>query len=241
MEISKLVENKAGNLESHSTVTLEFTPRIKICGLTRMDEALMCAELGANAIGCVFYPKSPRHLSDGQARDICRALPSSICSVGVFVNEDFAGIMRKVDNCGLKAVQLHGQEPPDLIARLRREGVIVIKAVFLNGIPPIDSAGSSEASVYLVECAGAALPGGNARAWDWSVARGIPEYLPIILAGGLNPGNVSKAIMAASPDAVDVSSGVEAEPGRKDLGKVRCFIDAVRATAISRRVKEVFR
>lgn len=241
MEVSELGGKGSGDATFTPPGLQESIPRIKICGLTRVEEALMCAQLGASAIGCVFYPKSPRNISEERARDICSALPAGICPVGVFVNESFAGIMQRVERCGLKAVQLHGREPPDLVVRLRRTGLIVIKAVFEGGAPAIDSAGLYEASACLVECAGGVLPGGNAMAWDWSAARRMSDSLPFILAGGLNPANVSEAIRAACPDAVDVSSGVETEPGRKDLEKVRRFIEAVRATPTPKRIKGVFR
>lgn len=215
-------------------------PQVKICGLTRVDEALECVELGADAIGCVFYPPSPRHLSDERAREIVRSLPPAMFSVGVFVNEPFSTIIQKVERCGLKAVQLHGQESADLVAALRREGVLVIKAVFINGTPSFDLVGSFGASAYLVECAGGPLPGGNALAWSWSAAAGISAKNPVILAGGLNSENVSQAIQEALPDAVDLSSGVESSPGRKDMTKVKRLLEAVASTNCSRKPRRIF-
>ena len=197
------------------------SPQVKICGLTRADEALACAELGADAIGCVFYPRSPRHVSEEQARTIFRSLPTTVCRVGVFVDEPFSTIMEKVERCELKAVQLHGQESPELVDELRQAGILVIKAIFVNGTPSLELIGSFRASAYLVECAGGTLPGGNALAWDWSAAAGASQRKPLILAGGLNPDNISRAIGEALPDAVDVSSGVESSPGRKDMDKVK--------------------
>jgi phosphoribosylanthranilate isomerase len=214
--------------------------QVKICGLTEVDEAVACAELGANAIGCVFYPRSPRYLSEERARDICRSLPSGVCGVGVFVNEGYESIMNKVERCGLKAVQLHGREPADLVDRIVRQGVLVIKAVFLNGSPSIGDAQAYEPSAYLVECAGGPLPGGNAMQWDWAAARGLAERGPFVLAGGLHAENASAAIQAAWPDGLDVSSGVELKPGRKDLNKVKLFIDAVLHTESPRRLQRVF-
>ena len=215
-------------------------PQVKICGLTREDEALACVELGADAIGCVFHPPSPRHLSDERARDIVRSLPPATCIVGVFVNESLSTIIRTVERSGLKAVQLHGQESAELVAALWKEGVFVIKAVFVNGTPSLDLVGSFGSSAYLVECAGGALPGGNALAWNWSAAVGISEENPVILAGGLNPENVSQAIQEALPDAVDVSSGVESSPGRKDMEKVKRLLEAVASTNCSRKPRRIF-
>jgi phosphoribosylanthranilate isomerase len=214
--------------------------QVKICGLTRVDEAVACAEAGAAAIGCVFFPPSPRHVTEHQARSIFQALPERVCSVGVFVNEDYEAVMRKVERTRLKAVQLHGQESPGLVKRLRREGVTVIKALFANGAPPLASVGTYEASAYLVECAGGRLPGGNAMTWDWVAALEVSRAYPVVLAGGLDPQNVVSAMEAAGPDAVDVSSAVESTPGRKDIEKVLRFLEAVRGSRPSRELKRIF-
>ncbi|HBD08066.1 MAG TPA: phosphoribosylanthranilate isomerase [Syntrophobacteraceae bacterium] len=203
-------------------------PQVKICGLTTVDDASACAELGANAIGLVFYPPSPRFVSDDQAGAICRALPESVWSVGVFVNEDASAMLRRVEGCGLRAVQLHGQEPPGLARELSQHGVLVIKALFANGSPTFDEAQSYPFSqAFLTECLGERLPGGNGRVWNWGLAADLGKRYPVILAGGLPPDNVGEAIRAADPAAVDVSSGVEASPGRKDLEKVHRFLAAV--------------
>lgn len=228
-----------GNCET-SLAPTAFAPQVKICGLKRPEEASLCAQMGASAIGCVFFPPSPRHVSEEEARDICQALPTSVWSVGVFVNESFSGIMRKIERCGLRAAQLHGQESSELVRKLMGEGVLVIKAIFLNAMPSLSDAESYAPSAYLVECAGGALPGGNAMEWDWSAGSALAPKCPLILAGGLNAGNISHAIEVASPDAVDVSSGVELEPGRKDINKVRDFLQAVSESACSRRLRRIF-
>lgn len=215
-------------------------PQVKICGLTSVREALACAEAGADAIGCVFFPPSPRHVTDDQARSIVEALPDSACGVGVFVNEDLGAILRKVDRCGLRAVQLHGQETPDLVESLRREGITVIKTLFANAAPSFDSAPGYHASAYLVECAGGKLPGGNAMAWDWGAASPVSRAYPVVLAGGLDPRNVVSALEAAEPDAVDVSSAVESAPGRKDIHKVLQFLEAVRGKNPSKTLRKIF-
>ena len=216
------------------------TPQVKVCGLTRVDEALACVELGVHAIGCVFYPPSPRHVSAERAREIFLSLPPTVCSVGVFVNESLSAIMKKAERSRLKAVQLHGQESSALVGKLQKEGVVVIKAVFANGTPPLALVGSFGASAYLIECAGGPLPGGNALAWNWSAAAGISAKNPVILAGGLNPDNVSQAIQEAMPDAVDVSSGVEFSPGRKDMDKVKRLLEAVASTNCSKKPRRIF-
>jgi len=202
-------------------------PQIKVCGLTQVDEALKCAELGVDAIGCVFYPGSPRNITENQAKEICAALPSSVKTVGVFVNETFSNIMRKVEYCRLSSVQLHGQESPELVSQLYGEKLPVIKALFMERDPSLEVASDFQASAFLIECGKGVLPGGNAIGWDWGRARNFGEKYPLILAGGLTPENVLKAVTAGLPDAVDVSSGVESSPGRKDVKKVASFIEAV--------------
>ena len=204
-------------------------PQIKICGLTSSSEAVACAAAGADAIGVVSYPRSPRHIDDRQMRRITSALPQYVCAVGVFVNESFKRIMEAVTAGGLRGVQLHGQETPELVAALSAEGLVVIKALFVNGTPGLEQAPRYRASAFLVECAGGPLPGGNALQWDWSVARSIPGDVGVVLAGGLTPANVGQAIASGRPDAVDVSSGVERAPGRKDIDQVAAFCRAVAA------------
>jgi phosphoribosylanthranilate isomerase len=208
--------------------------QVKICGLTRVDEAVACAQAGAKAVGCVFYPASPRQVEAEVAAAIRRALPRDVACVGVFVDESFDTIMRIADRSGFTAVQLHGREPPDLVARLRAEGLLVIKVLFAEKPPQIDEAPIYPASAFLAECGQGALPGGNARAWDWSRAAELGKRHPLILAGGLAPSNAAQAVCAACPDAVDVSSGVEASPGCKDILKVNQLMAAV-ATAAARR------
>jgi len=214
--------------------------QVKICGLTRVEEALGCVSLGANAIGCVFYSKSPRHLTEAKAREISLALPPEIKTVGVFVNETFKAIMRKVERCLLKAVQLHGQESYELAARLRKENVPVIKALFVDGKPSVKDISHYEASAFLVECGKGVLPGGNALQWNWGKAKALSEKHPLILAGGLTPENVLHAVSASLPDAVDVSSGVESSPGSKDLQKVASFVEAVSRCNVRRKVRRIF-
>ncbi len=204
-------------------------PQIKICGLTAAREAEACAAAGADAIGFISYPRSPRHLADDQIRAITRRLPAHVCPVGVFVNEPYERIMQTVTIGGLRAVQLHGREDAALVERLSEDGLIVIKALFVNGEPGLEAAAHYRPTAFLVECAGGPLPGGNALDWNWAEARGVPTELPVVLAGGLTPGNIRDAIAAGRPDAVDVSSGVEVSPGRKDVRKVQAFCRAVAA------------
>jgi len=218
----------------------QLTPQLKICGLTTVEESLACAELGADAIGCIFYPPSPRFVTDHQAKEICNALPASVWSVGVFVNNTLSEILTRVNHIGLRAVQLHGQETQGLVEELQNEGVAVIKALFANGRPAFGDAPRYRVRAFLAECAGERLPGGTGKAWNWSLASALSAEHPLILAGGLTPENVVQAVRDACPDAVDVSSGVESRPGRKDLHKVRDFLDAVRHSTCRHRLRTVF-
>jgi phosphoribosylanthranilate isomerase len=214
------------------TRTLAAAPRrhcqVKVCGLTLVDEAVACAKAGADAIGLVFYPPSPRYVSEKMAREISESLPEKVWKVGVFVDEPFAAVMKKVEFCRLNCVQLHGTEPPEMVEALEAAGIRVIKSLFVKKRPFLSEAGLYCASAYLIESGGGLVPGGAGLSWKWAEAGELAGKLPCILAGGLSVENVSGAIYEFGPDAVDVSSGVEFEPGRKDISKVRAFIEAVR-------------
>ncbi len=224
------LKRAAASMEQRETV------QVKVCGLTRVEEAVACAQAGARAVGCVFYAKSPRCVTAATARAIRRALPPEVACVGVFVDEPFEGIMALAAHTGFTAVQLHGSEAPEVVERLRREGLFVIKALFADRAPGIEAASQYSASAFLVECGQGALPGGNAHAWEWGRAAALGQRHPLILAGGLTPENAAQAVRAALPDAVDVSSGVEAGPGRKNIRKVEQFIAAVATAGARRRI-----
>jgi len=200
------------------------TPQVKICGLTRVEEAKACAALGAAAVGCVFFPASPRYVEDDQARAICLALPRHVRSVGVFVDESFSRIMGRVKHCRLQAIQLHGRESPQLASRLAAEGLLVIKALWIDGYPSLENAAGYPAAAFLVEGRRGKLPGGNAIEWNWRAAAGLDKNFPLIVAGGLTPENVMQAAEQSGAWALDVSSGVESSPGCKDLDRVREFL-----------------
>ena len=214
-------------------------PFIKICGLTLAEEAVACAALGADAIGLVFYPKSPRNVSEKQARAITDALPEHVISTGVFVNESFEIIMEKVSRCGLKAVQLHGGETPGLVKHLRAENLIVIKVLYMENEPRVDTSNCYDPSAFLIECSKGVLPGGNALSWDYRSMGKVTCHKPVIIAGGLSPDNIREAVLDAEPDGVDVSSGVERHPGLKDLARVEALITAVKACDIGKKIKEI--
>jgi phosphoribosylanthranilate isomerase len=205
-------------------------PQIKICGLTLPEQAAACAQLGADAIGLVFYPPSPRHLELDQAAAVAAALPGRVSPVGVFVDPEWPLLAAAIDRCGLRVVQLHGSESPEFAQRIRTElGVKVIKGLFTAKAPGLSTAQMYSVAGFLVECGKGPLPGGNAQAWDWASAASFAQSYPTALAGGLTPDNVTQAILAAFPAAVDASSGLESAPGRKDLKKVERFIAAVRS------------
>ena len=148
--------------------------------------------------------------------------------------------MGKIERCHLNAVQLHGQESPQIVRSLRKENILVIKALFIKGRPSLEDASKYEASAYLVECGQGKLPGGNALAWNWKAARDFGKKYPFILAGGLAPENIYSAVNSSAPDAVDISSGVESAAGQKDLDKVASFMDAISRCHLSKKIRRIF-
>jgi phosphoribosylanthranilate isomerase len=223
-----------------SSKTPTAAPQVKICGITRVVDAAACVAYGADAIGFVFYKKSPRHVQNDQARKIIATLPQTICKVGVFVNESYDTVMTKADYCGLNAIQLHGNETPQLVKKLQAQKLIVIKALYMDGSPSVYDADNFEANAFLVECAQGKLPGGNALTWDWQAAVGLGQKFPLILAGGLAPENIKEALIEAQPDAADVSSGVETAPGIKDPNRIDAFIKAVKSHGLTRPARRIF-
>ena len=201
--------------------------QIKVCGLTEVKTAAACAALKIEAVGLVFYPRSPRYLSDAQAEEIVAAVNGRAAVVGVFVDEPVDVILQKAERCGLTGVQLHGRETPAEVTQLKNTGLTVIKALFQKREPSFQSVSRYDPSAFLLECGRGRLPGGTARVWDWADAQAIAANAPVILAGGLTPENVVQAVRLGRPHAVDVSSGVETSPGKKDLVKIEAFVSAV--------------
>ncbi|MFZ2631667.1 MAG: phosphoribosylanthranilate isomerase [Desulfosalsimonadaceae bacterium] len=224
-------------MESYGTF---HTPQIKICGLTKPEDAAKCIALGADAIGLVFFKKSSRYLTVSKAQAIIRGLPKEATAVGVFVNEPLNAIMDIVYSCHINTVQLHGNEPPKFVKDLIGQGLRVIKALYMEGEPSVKKMATYDASAFLVECAEGILPGGNAMEWNWQDAAPFGETHPLMLAGGLNADNVADAIRQSMPDAVDVSSGVESAPGKKDMHKVQMFIKAVQTCKTKRDLRRIF-
>jgi phosphoribosylanthranilate isomerase len=196
--------------------------RIKICGITNLEDALLAAELGADALGFIFYPPSPRAVAPDAARAIIAQLPPLVTTVGVFVDEDAATVKELAARVGLDWLQFHGNEPPDYCRSLGRR---VIKGFRLQDAASLESLNDYRGVVqaFLLDTYKKGQVGGTGETCDWDLARQAHKYGPIILAGGLNPANVARAIALAQPQAVDVASGVEAKPGKKDPEKLRAF------------------
>ncbi len=219
-------------------------PQIKICGLRDPEMAAEAAAMGADAIGCIFFEKSPRNVTRDQALAIRHAVPVGTTVIGVFVDVDYDSVMKIVNHCGLDGVQLHGQERPETVLRLRRQGLVVLKGLFTTRPPFTSDAADYDPTAFLVEAGRGKLPGGNAETWQWADVRGFSDRYPLVLAGGLDPDTVKDAIFEATPDAVDVSSGVEIRPGLKSLKKISRFITAVRrcghANGENRALRKIF-
>ena len=201
--------------------------RVKICGITNVEDALLACELGADAIGLNFYSKSPRCISPYTASKIIRKLPPFVAAVGVFVNWQAAPITALAKALGLAAAQLHGDERPQLTAEIAKK-VSVIKALHVgegSALPAF--AKYRGAAAFLLDAPHSGQYGGTGHTTDWSVAHTAAESHRILLAGGLTPENVAEAIRAVRPYAVDVTSGVESKPGRKDPAKLSAFFEAV--------------
>jgi phosphoribosylanthranilate isomerase len=204
--------------------------RVKICGLTRLEDAREAWAAGADALGLNFYPRSPRFVEPATAAALARTRPALGAVVGVFVNESPDVIRARVRECGLTVVQLHGDEPPEACAGY---GVPVIKALRVRGPEDVARArtyvGAGDVTTLLLDGAAPGYGGGGVT-FDWSlVAQLVDVGVPVLVAGGLNPGNVAEAVRATRPYGVDVASGVEASPGVKDVEAVRAFIRAAKA------------
>lgn len=201
--------------------------RVKICGITTWDDARLSIDLGASALGFNFYPPSPRSISPADAWSIIRRLPPFVEAVGVFVNWPPLVVDAMARSLQLGAVQLHGAESPGAVAELGRKRRVIKAVSVKRGFRAGSLARYRAAHAILLDGFARGLHGGTGRTLDWKLARAAGRYGRIILAGGLTPDNVAEAIRAAEPYAVDVASGVEARPGRKDAVKLRALFAAV--------------
>lgn len=201
---------------------------IKICGITDPDDALAACEAGVDALGFIFYPKSPRCVSPGRAREIIAALPRTVAKVGVFVNDDPERIEEIAEVCGLDLLQLHGDETPKFCQQFPSS--MVIKALSPRTAADLKGIVDYPVRAVLVDAFAPGLYGGTGKVSNWELARTIGESVPLILSGGLNSSNIQDAIASVSPRSVDINSGVESVPGRKDHDRVREIIEMIRRT-----------
>lgn len=195
--------------------------KVKICGITSLEDARAAVDAGADALGFVFYDKSPRNINPDVAARIIAKLPPFVQTVGLFVNEEPEKVNWTADYCGIDVVQLHGDETPEECLEINRR---VIKAFRIKDIVSIEPMGKYQVSGYLLDAWSPDHFGGTGKSFNWEMARAARQYGRIILAGGLSPENVTEAVTVVQPYAVDVSSGLESAPGKKDLNRMREFI-----------------
>ena len=198
--------------------------KVKICGITNIEDALLAIGFGADALGFVFAP-SPRQITPEQVQGIINQLPGFIYKVGVFVDSTMETVHDIKSKCNLDLVQLHGSESPEYCEAISTD---VIKSFQVKDETILKILPNYKVKAYLLDSYHAKLKGGTGNSFNWSIARKAKEYGPIILSGGLNPDNIRQAIAAVRPFAVDVSSGLEAKPGKKDPDKLRDFLKAVK-------------
>ena len=213
--------------DRHPLVSRVPVPLVKLCGITRREDAMLAAELGAWAVGFVFWPESPRCVDPDRARAIVEGLPPTVAPVGVFVDASRDEIERIATHVRLAVVQLHGDETPALARSLTRR---VLKAAHVEACTA-DRLREWEGIPLLLDAHDPARRGGTGQTIDWHAARAIAAGRAVVLAGGLRPENVARAIETVRPVAVDVSSGVERAPGIKDHARMRALFEAVQATA----------
>jgi phosphoribosylanthranilate isomerase len=201
-------------------------PKVKICGLTREEDVACAVACNVDFLGFVLYQKSPRFVSPNRLEALTRNVPPQIAKVGVVVNAEPALLQEALDAGGLQVIQFHGDETPDQLAAFR--GALSWKALPLGDRADLDVAKGFAADMIVVDAAGGSTRGGTGRRCNWDLAAELAARRPIILAGGLSPDNVTDAVRAVTPFGVDVSSGVEQAPGRKDHDLIRSFVSAVR-------------
>ena len=199
--------------------------RIKICGITNLDDAVAAAELGADALGFNFYPESPRFIEPEKAAEIIYQLPPFILTVGIFVNEPEEKVREIHERTGIQVFQFHGDESPEFCERFERR---VIKVLRVKDRESLHSIMHYKVSAFLLDSHQDGLRGGTGVPFDWDLAKDAARSRRVILAGGLTPENVGEAIRRVKPYGVDVAGGVEKEKGIKDHGKIKKFISEVR-------------
>jgi phosphoribosylanthranilate isomerase len=206
-------------------------PRVKICGITNPDDAIVAIECGADALGFNFFPGSKRYINIESAAEWIQKLPEGIEKIAILVNPDFGEALATAELPFITALQLHGAETPEFCSRLAERGIRFGKALPVTSEDSLRGIPSFATNTVVLDSSHAGEFGGTGRTFDWDIARRFIEAnsaLRIVLAGGLTPENVAIAVSSVRPFAVDVTSGVESAPGRKDRGLMRAFIEAVR-------------
>ncbi|MEK9629780.1 MAG: phosphoribosylanthranilate isomerase [Nitrospinota bacterium] len=199
--------------------------QVKVCGMTNLKDALAAVESGADAIGFIFYKKSPRSVNMKTVREIVAELPPFVDTVGVFVNETADQINKIADRCKLDRIQLHGDESPAFCNKIRRR---VIKAIRVKDMQSLKNLSNYPVSSFLLDTYSEEQKGGTGKIFDWNLVHPAKKCGPVILAGGLTPNNVRQAIRRVQPYGVDVCSGVESQPGIKDHTKMKEFLNIVK-------------
>ena len=213
---------------------MQSAPRIKLCGITSLDDARLAVEAGAWAIGCILWERSPRACDPAEAARIAAAVRRSAHVCGVFVNPHLDEVTELVDALGLTMVQLHGDEGPAFCAEVaRRTGAKVIKAAAVRTQADVRALETFHTDFHMLDAHLPGMRGGTGETFDWELVRARRSSIPLILSGGLRPENVADAIAATHPFAVDTASGTEASPGVKDPAKVAAFVEAVNATVVA--------
>jgi phosphoribosylanthranilate isomerase len=208
--------------------------KVKVCGITNAEDALAAVEAGADALGFVFYQKSPRYVLPAVAGAIIAQLPPLVTPVGVFVNEGLAAVRSIIDTCGLALAQLHGDENASYCRELSRPTMKALRLKDRGGLLALaEYQGRGGVRGFVLDAFSEQSYGGTGQTTDWTLAADVAKTTPILLAGGLTPDNVAEAIRTVRPYGVDVSSGVESGPGKKDHAKISAFIDAVRVVSSS--------
>lgn len=206
--------------------------RVKICGMTNPQDAFVAVEAGVDALGFIFYRKSPRYIEPDAAKNIIQSLPVFVTPVGVFVNEEIGVVRSIMDHCGIHLAQLHGDETVDYCQSLSRP---LMKALRLKDrgslLALAEFSGRGGVQSFVLDTFTEKEYGGTGLKGDWELAAEAARTATVLLAGGLTPDNVVEAITAVRPYGVDVSSGVESVPGKKDHGRLRAFLEAVRVVS----------
>lgn len=209
-----------------------MSAKVKVCGLTRPEDARLAVEQGAWAIGMVFHPDSPRHVDVERAAEIATAFRRRCQVVGVFVNSPLDDILRILGSVPLTMIQLHGDEGPSYCAEAgRRSGLGVIKAVRARDVQAVRALSAYKTAFHMIDAYVPGSFGGTGERFDWELAVARPADTPLILSGGLTAENVAEALAVTRPYAVDVSSGVESSPGVKDSYRLQAFFEAVQNAA----------